>query len=160
MAYSCSFTGHRQIKESHKPEISGMLAYAIECAYEQGCRVFYAGGALGFDTVAAKEVIKFRQTHPGVRLVLCLPCQNQDEGWSEQQRSIYKHIASMADEIIYAKDHYTDGCMRERNFLLANKCDILIAYCTRKNSGAYQTIRMAEAMGKDVVNIYDKLDSF
>ncbi len=158
MAYSCSFTGHRKIKESHKSFISDMISHAIQCAYDEGCRDFYTGGAVGFDTLAAREVIRFRLTHPGVRLILCLPCQNQDDGWNEAEQSAYNHILSVADEVIYARDTYSEGCMRERNFLLANKCDILIAYCGKQNSGSSQTIRMAEAMGKDVFNLYHKLD--
>ena len=48
--------------------------------------------------------------------------------------------------------------MRERNFLLANKCDILIAYSGRAHSGSSQTVRMADAMGKEILNIYPVLD--
>ena len=158
MAYSCSFTGHRKIKESHMSSMTDLLSHAIECAYEEGCRDFYTGGAIGFDTLAAKEVIRFRLTHPGVRLILCLPCQDQIEGWSEADQRAYNYILSVADEVIYTRDTYSASCMRERNFLLANKCDILIAYCGRQNSGSSQTIRMAEAMGKDVFNLYNKLD--
>ena len=119
---------------------------------------YTTSGAIGFDTLAAREVIKFRLTHNDVKLILCLPCQNQDEKWNDYQRWAYDHTLISADEIIYARDSYSEGCMRERNFLLANKCDILIAYCGRANSGASQTIRMAEAMGKDVFNIYRSLE--
>ena len=158
MAKGCSFTGHRQISINHKSRISEVLAHAISCAYNEGCRDFYAGGALGFDTVAAREVIRFRQRHPDVRLILCLPCLDQASGWSDDRRSAYDHILISADEIIYAAEEYSDKCMRERNFLLASKCDILIAYCNRYNSGTGQTMRMAEAMGKNVVNIYNTLE--
>ena len=70
----CSFTGHRQIKSDHVNDLPGLVERAIKYAYDNGCRRFIAGGALGFDTVAAREVIRFRISHPDVSLVLFLPC--------------------------------------------------------------------------------------
>lgn len=159
MSAVCSFTGHRTIKNEHKSLIVGSLLRAIRYAYEDGCREFLTGGALGFDTLAAKEIIKFRQTHSGVRLILCLPCINQAEKWNERDKSLYEHILSFADEVIYISEDYTDSCMKERNFLLASKCDILIAYCGRAKSGSAQTLRMADSMGKEIINIYEELES-
>ena len=159
MSAVCSFTGHRTIKNEHKSRIVGIILSAIKYAYESGCREFLTGGALGFDTLAAKEVIKFRQTHSGVRLILCLPCVNQAENWSDRDKSLYDHILSFADEVIYISEDYTDSCMKERNFLLASKCDILIAYCGRAQSGSAQTLRMADSMGKEIINIYEELES-
>lgn len=154
MSSVCSFTGHRVIEEWHRGRIQGLISTAIKYAYAAGCRDFMCGGALGFDTLAAQEVIKFRQLHRDVRLVLCLPCMDQAEGWSDKSRSMYSHILESADEIIYASEVYTDSCMRERNFLLASRCDILIAYCGRPRSGSGQTVRMADSMGKEVINLY------
>ena len=54
----CAFTGHRKINEKHKDKISELVARAIKYAYDKGCRNFLTGGALGFDTIAAKEIIK------------------------------------------------------------------------------------------------------
>jgi uncharacterized phage-like protein YoqJ len=161
MAFSgCSFTGHRQIKSAHLDNIVPLLERTINYAYEEGCRTFYTGGAVGFDTLAARAVIKFRLSHPDVRLVLCLPCVGQDQGWSEAQKAAYAHTLSTADEVIYARDTYTDGCMRERNFLLANKCDIMIAYVGKSKSGSSQTMRMADSMGKEILNIYPVLEDY
>ena len=160
MDLGCSFTGHRKIKEEHLENIRPLLLRTINYAYDEGCRVFYTGGAIGFDTLAAREVIRFRLTHPDVKLILCLPCVDQDLVWSEEQRAAYAHTLSSADEVIYARDTYTDGCMRERNFLLANKCDIMIAYVGRGNSGSSQTMRMADSMGKEIVNIYPVLEDY
>lgn len=158
MVKSCSFTGHRQIKPEHKENLLPLLHRTINYAYEEGCRDFYTGGAVGFDTIAAREMIKFRLTHPGVRLILCLPCINQDSGWLPSEKAAYNHILSSADEVIYVSEEYTESCMRGRNFLLANKCDILIAYSGRAHSGSAQTVRMADAMGKEILNIYPVLD--
>ena len=156
---ACSFTGHRQIKKEHISEISGLIDKGIEYAYSNGCRTFYSGGAIGFDTLAARAVIRFRITHPDVRLVLCLPCINQDEMWSESQRDDYGYLIRSADEVIYVSDGYTPNCMRERNEMLAERADFVISYVGRARSGSAQTAKMAQRLGKTVYNLYPTLDA-
>ena len=45
---SCAFSGHRAIPASSGPALRDLLMRAINYAYEQGCRTFYCGGAIGF----------------------------------------------------------------------------------------------------------------
>lgn len=155
----CAFSGHRAIKPEHRSRISNFLERAIKYAYSRGCRSFISGGALGFDTLAAREVIRFRISHPDVKLLLYLPCVNQDEHWSERDRSNYQYVLNAADEVFYLYDKYVDGCMKERNLQLAQNADILIFYVSRSNSGTGQTVRMAEKLGKEIYNLYPSLDS-
>ena len=155
---SCAFTGHRKIEDRHKGRIENLLARAIGFAYENGCRTFLTGGALGFDTMAAKEIIRFRMSHPDVRLKVVLPCKNQSDSWSPSQVSMYEYTLSNADEIEYVSDEYTDSCMRERNLRLATDCDMMIAYVARPYSGSAQTVRMAAKAGRVIYNLYPSLD--
>ena len=154
----CAFTGHRKIEERHKGRIDDLLARAIAYAYENGCRTFLTGGALGFDTLAARQVIRFRLSHSDVRLRLILPCRNQSDSWSPSAVSAYEYTLSNADEIEYVADDYDDGCMKERNRRLADGCDMMIAYVSRPYSGAAQTVRMASGAGKTVYNLYPSLE--
>ncbi len=159
MRKSCAFTGHRQIKNSHKNRIGELLSRAVAFAYSEGCRDFYAGGAIGFDTLAAREVIRFRISHPDVRLIMLLPCINQGAHWSSSQIGSYEYILSEADELKYISNEYTSTCMRERNAALADAADIMIAYVGRRGSGSSQTAGMAERMGKQVYNLYPSLEN-
>ncbi len=154
----CSFTGHRNIKASHIEKMPKMLERAIQYAYSEGCRTFCCGGAVGFDTYAARAVIKFRISHPDVRLVLILPCINQAMKWSAGQVSAYEYTLSVADEIVYIADEYMDGCIKERNLRLATEGDILISYVSNDKSGAAQTVRMATKNGKRVYNLYPAME--
>lgn len=154
----CSFTGHRQIKKEHEGALTGLIYRAIEYAYSKGCRTFLTGGAIGFDTVAAREVIRFRISNPDIRLVLVLPCANQSKHWTGTQRDAYNHTLRCADEVIYISDEYTDGCIKERNRKLAYDADILISYVSRTNSGSAQTVRIARKLGKEIYNLYPSLD--
>ena len=154
---TCSFTGHRRIEPSHEKALSDLLSRAVNYAYENGCRRFIAGGAIGFDTLAAREVIKFRISHPDVTLVLALPCMNQDKSWSVRQKDAYAYTLSSADEVVYLSEEYTDTCMKERNSYLVFEADMLVAYVSRAASGAGQTLRMANAKGIKVYNLYAAL---
>ena len=154
----CSFTGHRIIEFAHQKQLPLLLRRAIEYAYKRGAREFISGGALGFDTLAAREVVLFRMSHPDVRLILLIPCKNQDEKWSDEQKDAYSFLVGVADEAVYVSDEYTPDCMKKRNAEIASRADILIAYVSRSNSGAAQTFRMAKALGKEVYNIYPTLD--
>lgn len=151
---NCSFTGHRDVENGHINLVTDRLRRGIEYVYNEGCRNFLTGGAVGFDTMAAKEVILFRMSHTDVRLILVIPCKEQDKSWSCAQRDMYNYILSMADEIVYTGEEYTPHCMKRRNMYLAKNCDVLICYLGREMSGAGQTARMAEGLGKRVYNIY------
>ncbi len=154
----CSFTGHRAIEYRHRERIRGELRYAIAMAYENGLRTFFSGGALGFDIIAADEVIRAKDTYPDIRLVMLIPCADQDRLWTYEQKREYSRVLSLADEVVYISDKpYFDGCMRLRNEALVDRCKMLIAYVGRSRSGAAQTMRMAEARGKIVHNIFPLL---
>ena len=74
---TCCFTGHRIIPSGEKETIRNLLETAIEKAIQDGYRFFGAGGALGFDTLAAQTVLTLKQQYPHIRLILVLPCINQ-----------------------------------------------------------------------------------
>ncbi len=155
---SCSFTGHRRIENAHKMDIPDLILRAIAYVYERGCRDFYAGGALGFDTYAARAVVIFRLSHPDVKLHLLLPCENQSANWSKRDKDSYEYTLSTADDIEYLAGQYYDGCMKLRNEALVARADVVIAYLGRSFGGSAQTVRMAQRAGKDVFNLYPSLE--
>ena len=158
MRMACSFTGHRAIEPHHRDALGPLLTRAIEYAYGEGCRDFYLGGALGFDTFAAQQVLLFRMSHRDITFNLILPCRDQSERWGSCSAQMYEYLLSQADTVEYAADLYTDGCMRARNERLASLCDIMIAYMGHGRSGASQTVRLATNLGKRVYNLYPALE--
>ncbi len=158
MDKGCSFTGHRKILPTHQYALTDLLDRAIAYAYADGCRIFYSGGAVGFDTLAAQRVRAFRERHPDVRLVLLLPCMGQDEHWSWGQKLSYEHLLRSADEIVFVSEEYTPDCMRKRNLALVDRADMLIAYCGRMRSGSGQTLAMAKKKGISTYNLYAAAD--
>ena len=154
----CAFTGHINIKYEHKARMADLLYRAINYAYEKGCRKFITGGALGFDTEAARQVLKFRINHPDVELILFLPCLDQDSSWTVGQQDSYGYILSAANEVRYVSDVYDKTCMKRRNQAMAEECDMMIAYVGRDRSGSSQTLRMARSLGKEAYNLYNELE--
>jgi len=74
---TCCFTGHRRIPASEYAALDQRLEAEIEALIHQGVRYFGAGGAQGFDTMAALAVLQLRTLYPHIRLILVLPCKNQ-----------------------------------------------------------------------------------
>ncbi len=154
----CSFTGHRTIEIRHRKDIRECIARHIDLAYNEGCRDFYSGAAVGFDTLAALEVLEYKRTHNDVRLILLIPCIDQDSRWSDYQRLEYRKLLQLADDVIYVSNTpYYNGCMEKRNRALVERCKILIGYVGRERGGSAQTYRIAEREGKRIYNIFPLL---
>ena len=150
----CAFSGHRMVAREAVSPLIALLRRAIAYAYEKGCRTFFCGGAIGFDTYAAKEVILFRVKHPDVRLVLLIPCADQAEGFSPSQRAAYDYILSEADEAVILAEAYHRGCMQRRNRALVENADMLICYVGKDTGGSAQTMRLAREKGIAVHNLF------
>lgn len=150
---SCAFTGHRDIPESHLAPLTAQLDASLVALYGMGCRAFYAGGARGFDTLAAERVLAFRATRPGVTLHLILPCRDQMRGWHAADIARAGAVLSAADSTTYLREEYTPTVMAERNRALVAAADACLAYVHHSASGAAQTLRLAEKKGIPTVNL-------
>ncbi|MBE6656088.1 MAG: DUF1273 domain-containing protein [Ruminococcaceae bacterium] len=151
-AITCCFTGHRKVPKTCEPIVRVNLARAVGELYQKGYRRFVAGGAVGFDTMAADVVLGYRRHYPDVSLILMLPCADQDAKWTEEEKAVYAKQKREADEVILLADRYYDGCMQKRNQAMVDASSVCIAYLTRPYSGAGQTVRMAEKAGLTVIH--------
>jgi len=112
------------------------------------------GGAVGFDTLAAMAVLTAREANPTIRLLMALPCTDQDSRWRESDKTTYRYLLNNADEIIYVSEQpYFRGCMVQRNIYLVERSSILIAYLTHGRSGTGQTVIFAHEKGLTVINL-------
>lgn len=152
-ADTCCFTGHRRF---YKPmqELKRPLWNAINWLYtSEGVRNFCCGGALGFDTLAARAVLALRDRFPDVRLVLILPCRDQAKSWGLEDVRVYEEIKSLADEVIYTGEHYTRFCMHVRNRRLVDESGYCISYLVQDKGGTAFTVDYAKKKGVPVINI-------
>ena len=156
MVQTCCFTGHRVIPSGEKETIRNLFETAIEKAIQDGYRFFGAGGALGFDTLAAQTVLTLKQQYPHIRLILVLPCINQANGWKQADIDEYERIKSLADKVVYTSTEYTYGCMHKRNRHLVDNSSLCICYLTKVSGGTAYTVRYAESKKISVFNLADR----
>lgn len=109
---TCCFTGHRSIPPGERRQLARRLEETVLRLYQRGVRYFGAGGALGFDTLAAQAVLNLREECPGIRLILVLPCPSQTKGWKPEDTAEYERIKSQADKVVYTSQEYTQ-CQRQ-----------------------------------------------
>ena len=150
---SCSFTGHRIIPFKDRERIEEKLRCELVGLIEKGVTLFIAGGALGFDTLAALEVIALRERYPEIKLRLAIPCENQKKRWKEKDVLLYEKIMKKADEVVYTSRAYTPGCMHIRNRYMVDNSDVCIAYMTKDSGGTAYTVKYAKSKNKEVINL-------
>ena len=155
---TCCFTGHRQILASHAVPLQNALENTLRSLIQQGVIYYGAGGALGFDTMAALTVLRLRREFPQLRLILVLPCPQQDQYWNPQEQEIYRQILAQADKIIYLSPRYTPFCMHQRNRHLIDHSGTCIAYLTKSSGGTAYTTAYAAQKGVPVINLAEKLE--
>ena len=150
----CSFTGHRVIKKDLLPHVIKRLDVTVSSLINQGVVTYLSGGAIGFDTYASLTVIKYRENNPLIKLIMVLPCLNQDERWNEKDKQTYRYLLDNADKIIYVSERlYYQGCMLLRNEYLIEHSDVCVAYMLHGRSGTSQTVRLAREQGLKVINL-------
>lgn len=147
------FTGHRTIPMLKKWKIEKKLKETLEALIDNGYCYFGAGGALGFDTIAAQTVLGLKKKHPEIKLILVLPCKNQTRGWEEKDVSVYESIIEQADKVVYTQEHYDRGCMFKRNRHLVDNSSICVSYLTEEKGGTAYTVNYANQKGVKVINI-------
>jgi uncharacterized phage-like protein YoqJ len=158
-AHTCCFTGHRVFARSHADQIRPMLERAVRTLIAGGYYRFVAGGALGFDTVAAETILSLRDEFQSLRLVVVAPFLGQAKGWREADRFRYERICSAADDLQILGAGYHRGCMRVRNQAMVDMSSFCLAYLNHRPSGTAQTVDYAFQNGLPVVNIADLIDA-
>ena len=151
------FTGHRDINKSIAVYIPSELKRVIKALILRGARSFRAGGAMGFDTVAALCILELKEEYPDITLDLILPCRDQTNGWNNDNKRAYDYILSMADSVKYVTDTYYAGCMQKRNRALVDGSDVCVAYLERSSGGSAYTYTFAVKSDLEVINIFDEI---
>lgn len=148
--YTVTFAGHREVYQS---EVRTRLAEELEkVAAEHDSVLFYVGGMGDFDGMCAAEVRALKHRHPkqDIKLVLVEPYMKQ----SINEEGEYLHM--MYDEILIPMElagiHYKKA-ITERNRWMVREANLLIAYVYRDFGGAVNTVRYAQKMNKEVLNL-------
>ena len=150
---TCCFTGHRKIPADKLPKIKKLLKSELKNLIHQGVQYFSAGGALGFDTMAALTVLKLKEEYPQIRLILVLPCKTQTKGWAENDMKTYNQIREKSDKVVYISQEYTRGCMHMRNRHLVDSSEVCICYLINLKGGTAYTVDYAQRKDLRIINL-------
>ena len=135
---TCAFTGHRKLEEKFYVKA---LDKKIKALVKRGVEVFYNGMAMGFDLLSAERVLHIKRKFPQVKLIACVPFYGQEKSFSETDKKRYVEIIKKADEVVTLSDTYYQGCLHERNRYMAERGDVLMAYCKEEKGGAAYTVK-------------------
>ena len=154
---TCCFTGHRFSAARDVDPLRELLKKEIAHQAENGRTVFCAGGAMGFDTVAAECVLEAKKENPDIKLLLFLPHKGQASSWREADKRRYSEILGSADGVSYACEEYVQGCMLTRNRQLCDASSVCIAFLEHGSGGTFYTVKYARDHGLQIVNLAKRL---
>lgn len=154
MSKICCFTGHRKISSISPKAISTKLEKALtELIETENFCDFRAGGATGFDSIAALTVLKLKKQYPNIKLHLILPCKGQDKFFTPFEKKLYRYTIANADSVTYIQERYTKESMFARNRALVDGSDLCIACLEKLTGGTYQTVNYARKQGVKTINL-------
>lgn len=154
-ALCCAFSGHRDLSAEALRALQPRMEQVVTASIAKGYRHFLAGGAMGFDMLAAITVLNLQFSFPYITLSMILPCPAHDEKWDFAKRGQLQTICKRATEVLYTAEHYHRGCMMIRNRYLIDHSAALICYCARKSGGTAATLQMAEKNMLTIQNLAD-----
>lgn len=152
MGKICIFTGHRDLPGDCDPLRSALRRHITALAAD-GFTDFLSGGAMGFDLLAAEAVLELRPILPDIRLLMVLPCDNQDRAYPPGDKARYRTALEQADLVRYTAHTYYKGCMLARDRVLAEAADYCLCWLTRSTGGTAYTVRQCALRDVPIRNL-------
>ena len=152
---TCCFTGHRDLPIGKTQEIAERTANEIrKLIVNNGVRFFGVGGAIGYDTLAAKVLFHLKETEfPHIRVVLVYPFDGFTDRWTPTQKTEYAKLWPKYDKRVCVGDRASREVYLARDRHLVDGSSFCIAYCTRDYGGTAYTVRYARQKGLEIRNI-------
>lgn len=158
--YKVSFTGYRPEKLPFFSEddpmcvdLKNRLAKEIKKLIKDGAEEFFTGMARGVDTWAAEAVLELKAEFPNIKLTAVIPCPEQANSWSEEEKERYRNILDACDKTLVVSPCFSRGCMQKRNRELVDMCDILIAVFDGQKGGTEYTVNYAKSKDRKTILI-------
>ena len=151
---TCAVSGHRKLFTFDcKDMLYKVFLRAID---RRNIDTFLCGMALGFDTLCF-HVLEEIKKEKNIKIIACVPCENQAEKWSPSSKKEYERMLKVADDVVLISKEYTPSCMFMRNRFMVDNASILIAYLTKNYGGTFFTVDYAKKKGLNIVNMAEIL---
>lgn len=127
---------------------------------EKGYRYFGAGGTRGFDGLAARVVLKLKEKHPGVHLILVLPFAEQyrhEGNWSDAELEAHTRLVQQASKVVVLAERYSSGAYNRCRRHLVDGSSAFIVCLERDNSEESYTTAYARSRHLAILNVVDSI---
>ncbi len=147
---TCCFTGHRDLTEEQEIKIAQDLAWQVDELINRGYTHFISGMEDGSDIIAAQIVGYFRRINKD----LILEAAISDESRFHSKNEAFRYAMILCNKITVIQKQYDPGCFQKRNKYMVDKSDVVIAIWNgRTSGGTYNTIKYAQSLGKEIIQI-------
>ncbi|MGN1433668.1 MAG: hypothetical protein ACI4XI_08200 [Ruminococcus sp.] len=150
--YTVCFFGHRQVVDFQSAEqaVESLIeALLINHEYVE----FLVGRDGEFDQIVSSAVLrcKKRIDSANCSLTWVMPYLKADYANNQESYDSYYDYVEVCDKSAHA---HPKSAIQIRNKEMVDRSDLCVFYVTRKNGGAYQTLRYAEKAGANIINLY------
>lgn len=146
----CAFSGHRNLKALDFD--NALLDRVVHNLIKTGTTEFLCGMAYGFDLAAAETVLMYKKDYD-IKLTACLPCANQTDTFSKNDKFKHNIILDSCDEVITLAPAYYRGCMHERDRYLVDNSDVLVCFLRKQSGGTFYTVNYARKKGRKIIEL-------
>ena len=152
MEKAVCFTGHRDIAKEDLEKLKVDLENAIISLIEEGYTKFIAGGAIGFDALCEKTVLRLREKYP-IILHIYASCPDHNKKFTPEQNKEFMDIINKADKIFCVSNHYFNGVYLMRNDAMLDASEVCISYMRKESGGTAYTVNKAKKLGKRLISL-------
>lgn len=152
---TCCFTGHRNLPIDKTQEIEEQTAHEIRrLIVEHGVCFFGVGGAIGYDTLAARVLFQLKENEfPNIKVILVYPFEGFTDRWTPEQKAEYKKLLPKYDKKVCVCNKQNREAYLTRDRHLVDGSAYCITYCIRDYGGTAYTVRYARNKGLKIRNI-------
>lgn len=156
--HACSFTGHRpeRLDKYTEEEVINWLDEQIGAAIKYGYTDFISGMQRGVDIWAAEIILEKRKVYENIRLIAACAFPGMERQWEGNWIERYNRIYKLADDHVFVRNKPGRAAFYARNEWMVDHSSRLIAVYTGAPGGTLETIKYAEANGRDVIQISER----
>lgn len=155
--FTVSFFGHREI--DHFSAVADQTEEVIRQLLIQYPYVEFLVGRDGdFDQIVSSAIrcVKRQCGKEGCCHILVLPYLRAEYANNVEEYEAYYDEIEICEESAAV---HPKGAIRIRNRFMVDRSDLVICYLEHDHGGAFQTVRYAEKIGKDIINIHCLLEN-
>lgn len=150
--YTVCFFGHRQMDDFQSAEQA--VESLIEALLKNNDYVEFLVGREGeFDQIVSSAVIrcKKRMDSANCSLIWVMPYLKADYVNNQESYDIYYDSVEVCDKSAHA---HPKSAIQLRNRAMVDRSDLCVFYVSKRMGGAYHTLRYAERVGANIINLY------